>query len=50
VGNDRRIFNTIDVVAEIVIVAPYKEIHKELEKKKKHTSIKSYFVSVNTRH
>jgi hypothetical protein len=32
------------------LLVPYKEIHKELEKKKKQTSIKSFFVSSNTRH
>jgi hypothetical protein len=32
------------------LLAPYKEIHKELEKKKKQTSNKNCFVSLNTRH
>jgi hypothetical protein len=31
------------------LLAPYTEIHKELEKKKKQTSIKTCFVSSNTR-
>jgi hypothetical protein len=32
------------------LFAPYKEIHKELEKKKKQTSFKSYFIASSTRH
>jgi hypothetical protein len=50
VVNDKIISNVNNVVAEIITTAPYKEIHKELEKKKKQTSIKSYSVSSNTRH
>jgi hypothetical protein len=50
VVNDTRISDMNDVVAEFVTIAPYKEIHKELENEKKQTSIKSYFVSSNTRH
>jgi hypothetical protein len=38
------------MVAEVVANAPYEQIHKEFENKKKETSIKSYFVSLNTRH
>jgi hypothetical protein len=34
-GYDRIISNVNNVVAEIVTTAPYKEIHKELENKKK---------------
>jgi hypothetical protein len=50
VVNDRRLCNMNDVVAEAVTTAPYKEIHKELERKRKQTSIKSYFVCSNSRH
>jgi hypothetical protein len=32
------------------LLVPYKEIHKELEKEKKQTSINSYFVSSNIKH
>jgi hypothetical protein len=31
--NDRRISNMNNVVAEIITIPPYKEIHKDLEKK-----------------
>jgi hypothetical protein len=48
--DDRRISNRNDVVAEMATTEPYKEIIKELEKKKKQTSVKSNSVSSNTRH
>jgi hypothetical protein len=38
-----------DVVAEIITVAPYKEIYKELKNKKK-INQKKPFLSSNTRH
>jgi biotin carboxylase len=38
-AKDRRICGVNDVVAEIVTIAPYKQIHKELQKKRnKHAS------------
>jgi len=50
VVNDRRISNMNDVVADIVTIAPYKQIHKEREKRKEQTTIKSYFIPSNTTH
>jgi hypothetical protein len=50
VVNNRRISYMKNVVAEIATIAPGKETNKKLEKKKKQTSIKSFFVSSNTKH